>query len=277
MRWYVQPEADGTFSAVRQNADGSYTMLRSHVSQGEAEAAAHADEQAHSGGGGPRPPGPPGQPSGGPPGYDLPSNHGYGTQLDYGYWYDPTANGGLGGLVPKGAGGGIVGGDVYEQYRKAVASGNYATANVLAQQLAGGKTVTQMRDELAAHDPKWAGASDNEVTSEYLRLAGATGQQPGFDWESYYRSLADTNQKYFDWERANAERNRYASLGQTLIGAASQLRGPENYLQYAQYTSGGRNLMDKLYGSNPVAAFGLPSGFSQPMDLQKLLQDLGLA
>lgn len=39
MNFYVQLEADNTYTAVRQNADGTFTTLASHVSKPEAEAA----------------------------------------------------------------------------------------------------------------------------------------------------------------------------------------------------------------------------------------------
>jgi hypothetical protein len=42
---------------------------------------------------------------------------------------------------------------------------------------------------------------------------------------------------------------QYSDLAKTLLQGAASLRGPRDWMQYAEFTGGGRNLYDQLYGS----------------------------
>lgn len=68
-----------------------------------------------------------------------------------------------------------------------------------------------------------------------------------------------------------------SQVGQALLGAATQLRGPRDYFQFQQFTSGGRNLFEQLRSSTPRPAFSAPTGQIQPANIQDLLSQLGLS
>lgn len=98
----------------------------------------------------------------------------------------------------------------------------------------------------------------------------------GGDWADLWRSLTGSNQERFDWDKERFGRQQYGDLAQSLLAGASSLRGPADWQRYAQYTSGGQDIFNRLFGSASAPSFGAPTGFSEPMTIQRLLQDLGL-
>lgn len=81
----------------------------------------------------------------------------------------------------------------------------------------------------------------------------------------------------FEASKAQTDRALYADLAKTLLGTASQLRGPRDYAQYQQYLGGGKGVMETLFGSQPLQAFGGMSGQTQPIDLAHMLGQMGMS
>ncbi len=72
------------------------------------------------------------------------------------------------------------------------------------------------------------------------------------------------------------QRDQYISLSTMLLDTAAKLSGPRDWLKYAQYTAGGQNLFQSLFGQGQVPSFGAPSGVSDPNSVQNLLGQLGI-
>jgi len=66
-----------------------------------------------------------------------------------------------------------------------------------------------------------------------------------------------------------------ANLGTSLLNAATQIRGPKDYLQYQQLTRGGQNLMQQLYGNQQIPQAAAPTGQLQQANLGTVLGDIG--
>jgi len=123
-------------------------------------------------------------------------------------------------------------------------------------------------------------ANPNLTEADFQRIsAGAQsgGGAAGGDWSSLWGALTGSNQQQFDEQKRQFNQNQFSSMAQALLSGAAQLRGPADWLKYAQYTSGGKNIFDILRGDKTVAAFGQPTDYSQPATISTLLQDLGLA
>jgi hypothetical protein len=71
--------------------------------------------------------------------------------------------------------------------------------------------------------------------------------------------------------------SQYSDLAKTLLGTATSLTGPRDYAKFMQYTSGGRSLLDQLYGATARPKFSAPTQNLEPMTLQGLMGQLGLA
>lgn len=101
--------------------------------------------------------------------------------------------------------------------------------------------------------------------------------QMNLDWskEQYGKSLAEQIRE-FDLQQQMAGRNLYSQLAQSLLSGATSLRGPYDWLRYAQYTNGGQNIFNSLFGSAAAPQFGA-TGYSEPATIDKVLADLGLA
>lgn len=126
--------------------------------------------------------------------------------------------------------------------------------------------------------------------AQLLGISLPESNQMDLDWskEQYGKSLAENqrqfNQNYItNWQTAQDEQKRqyeksiYTGLMQSLLGTSAQLHGqPANWLNYANYTTGGQNIFNRLLGSEPAPRYGAPGGASQPMTMQQLIADLGL-
>jgi hypothetical protein len=152
----------------------------------------------------------------------------------------------------------------------------------------GGKSMDQMRAELqaAGYGGPWDDAS---VQATYARTVngGSAGGGTG-DWSGLWNSLTGSNQQQFDEQKRQFDvgfgeqkrqfdTNTWSGMAQALLSGAANLRGPEDWLKYAQYTTGGKNIFDRLAGDQAAPAFGAPTGNSAPATINTLLRDLGLA
>ena len=123
-------------------------------------------------------------------------------------------------------------------------------------------------------------ANPNLTEADWQRIAAgaqAGGGAAGGDWSNLWSALTGSNQQQFDESKRQFDQGQYTNMAQALLSGAAQLRGPADWLKYAQYTSGGKNIFDILRGDKTVAAFGQPTDYSQPATISTLLQDLGLA
>jgi hypothetical protein len=100
---------------------------------------------------------------------------------------------------------------------------------------------------------------------------------PPFDWSGLWGAQTDTNQQQFDWQKEIARQQIYSDLAQSLLSGAASLRGPRDWLKYAQYTQGGQDIFNRLFGNSAAPSFSAPTGFSAPVTINDVLADLGLA
>lgn len=99
-----------------------------------------------------------------------------------------------------------------------------------------------------------------------LQQAAVTGQYNGAPTEAA---------KEFQQGQAQQNSQFNANLGSTLLQAATQLRGPANYLQYQNLTHGGQSLLAQLYGNGQAGATAQPAGQLQSANLNNAIGDLG--
>lgn len=106
----------------------------------------------------------------------------------------------------------------------------------------------------------------NEFNQNFGLSQGAlTGQYNGAPTEA----ARQFNQSQ---QQQNSQYN--ASLAQSLLQAATQLRGPNDYLQYQNLTHGGQTLLGQLYGGGQAGA-SQPTGQLQSANLNNAIGDLG--
>jgi hypothetical protein len=89
-------------------------------------------------------------------------------------------------------------------------------------------------------------------------------------------AIASGDQQRFDEAVKEYQQTSSTNLATSLLGTASQLQGPADYFKFNQYTSGGRDLWQQLFGSQPRADFSAPTGPITPMTLSTLMQSLGM-
>lgn len=280
-RNYVAPSGNGYVVVVNGQIVGNY------ASQSEAENAYNnAGGSSGNGGGGSSQPANDGRYTDAngitiiptvPPTYIVP---GYGTTWDYGVALQQAALAGLGGSsggAPSG-GSGTTGGT----------GGTYTTRD-------GAMSYQQLESALRAAG--YGGPWDaNSMVAAYNRADPTYQQGAGdYDWDALWSALMGSEGDRFAWtkeialkqleeEVKNREEqarqfnaNLYSGLAQALLGGATSLAGtPQDWVQYANYTHGGKNIFDTLYGSTPAPAFSAPTGISQPRTIQDVLADLGL-
>lgn len=149
-----------------------------------------------------------------------------------------------------------------------------------------GRDLNQMRNELrgAGYNGPW---DDQSVYNAFKNVVNDSGAGGGGDWSNLWGALTNTNQQQFDWSKEQfnrelAERQRqfdtssYSNLAQALLGTAAQLRGPADWLSYANYTSGAGNLFKALFGDKALPTFSAPGGYSEPATIGRLLEQLGI-
>ncbi len=78
--------------------------------------------------------------------------------------------------------------------------------------------------------------------------------------------------------RFEEEKNQYrGNMAQQLLGTAASLKGPRDYPAFMKYLSGGRGIVQQLYGNQPRPDFSAPTGPIQPMTIDYLMEQLGLS
>jgi len=105
---------------------------------------------------------------------------------------------------------------------------------------------------------------------EFLRqaqISGIINGQPTEAARQFNVNLGES-QRQFDT-------NTYTGLANTLLQGAANLRGPRDWTQYAEFLGGGRNLTQQLFGGQPNAAFGAPSGLSPAIKVSDVMGNLG--
>lgn len=96
-----------------------------------------------------------------------------------------------------------------------------------------------------------------------------------------YKKIQDAanfseNQRQFNTNQGNTERQQYGNVAMGLMNTAASLRGPEDYLAYQQNLNSGKALTDELYGSTPRPTFAAPSEPARAVSLAGILERLGL-
>jgi hypothetical protein len=109
------------------------------------------------------------------------------------------------------------------------------------------------------------------------------GSGDAFNWGGLWGSMTGSNQQRFDEmvrqfneQQRLQQQGQYGNMAMGLLSGAAGLRGPADWLNYAQYTNGGRNIFQSLYGNTPAPGFASPTGNSAPMTIQDILNSLGL-
>lgn len=148
----------------------------------------------------------------------------------------------------------------------------------------GDKTIAQMNAELRAAG--WGGPwDDNSVIAKYNELglaarrgggSGGTGGAAGDDVAGFIDANLKSNRERFDYDKTRDARSMYSDVARTLLSTASGLRGPRDWMAYAQNAAGGRSLTQQLFGSEGVPAFGSPTNPNAAITMDDLLRDLGL-
>lgn len=184
-----------------------------------------------------------------------------------------------------------------------IAPSGYAAANIPTGSTGaqtyntpnGSRTLDQMRSELAAagyngaqddasviaayNQTALGTSSSTDLTSSAQKMldAIASGDQQKFDESvrEFNANLAE-QQRQFNATNALAQTTQYGNLASNLLSTAAGLRGPQDYYQYQKYLSGGKDLINTLYGSTPLPSFNAPYGTNTPVSLSGLMQSLGL-
>jgi hypothetical protein len=149
----------------------------------------------------------------------------------------------------------------------------------LAPELAGTQVSTQQasldRVAQAAGYPSWQEYSaalqegarqkaelEKRKAEQELELARTADERA-----AAYLKLQEADQRLAE-TKYEAEKQQYAqSLAAQLLQMASNLRGPRNYAQFMQMTSGGRDLLTQLFGDQARALFSSPTGELDPATL----------
>lgn len=119
-------------------------------------------------------------------------------------------------------------------------------------------------------------ASQNPASAGGTGGTAATGTNP--NGTPTLANIAQQAQLSGQYNGAPTESAREfnQTQAQALLNAATQLRGPADYLQYQNLTHGGQNLMQQLFGNRPAGASAVPAGQLQSANLQNSLGDIGL-
>lgn len=118
--------------------------------------------------------------------------------------------------------------------------------------------------------------ASGSASAQKLLDAIAAGDQQKFD-EAIREFNADLSEKQREFNQTQIGQNRqlYADTAKALLDTASQLRGPQDYYQFNQFTSGGKDLMSQLFGGQSRPAFSAPTGQIQPETLGDLMNRFG--
>jgi hypothetical protein len=167
-----------------------------------------------------------------------------------------SSGGGGGNSGPSGNGGGGAGtgNSLDQQFQKmlsALASGNQQAFEFEKEKF--NQQFAESQREFNAQQ----GLNEANVT-------GLFNGQPTEAARQFNQTLAQRNAEF------------QGNLGTSLLNAATQIRGPQDYLQYQQFTHGGQNLMQQLFGNQPIPQGGQPAGPLQSASIQSVLRQLGI-
>lgn len=147
----------------------------------------------------------------------------------------------------------------------------------------GPKTLAQIKAELLPAPPAGAGYNgpmdDASIIAAYNATASAGSSQTGGSGnaaQDLLDAIASGDQQRFDEAKQQYQQTSSTNLATSLLGTAAQLRGPEDYFKFNEYTSGGRNLWQQLFGNQPRPDFSAPTGPITPETITTLLQQLGM-
>lgn len=148
----------------------------------------------------------------------------------------------------------------------------------------GKKTLTQMQDGLKGAG--WGGdyTDPAAVIAAYNATAAGTGGGSGSgsgsggnnSAQNLLDAIASGDQQRFDEAVRQYNQTSYTDTATKLLSTASQLRGPQDYFQFDKYVSGGRDLFQKLFGTQPRPDFSQPTGPITPVTLASLMGQLGM-
>ncbi len=124
--------------------------------------------------------------------------------------------------------------------------------------------------------PQPAPQQNSQFAGLWNSLTNSNQQQFDRQGNQFDQTLGE-QRRQFDLTNTNQQQSMLSTLLQGLLGNATQLAGsPANWLDYANYTAGGRNIFDLLKGNQPVPAFQQPGGFTANNSIQNLLAQLGI-
>ncbi len=118
---------------------------------------------------------------------------------------------------------------------------------------------------------------DAQIRDIDARIADAKGRlQIAKDESARQQAMLDLQRLNSDRDYLLRSRDQYSQLAQALLSGAVSLDRPQDWLKYAQYTSGGRDIMKALFGGEALPQFGAPTGYSKPMGIDDVLKALGI-
>jgi hypothetical protein len=141
----------------------------------------------------------------------------------------------------------------------------------------GKKTLAQMAAELQIANPGGNYTDPATVIATYnSTVSGSKTGGSGNPAQDLLDAIASGDQTKFDEAVREYNQTNYTNLATSLLGTSAQLRGPEDYFKFNQYTSGGRNLWEQLFGSQPRPDFSAPTGPITPVTINSVMQALGM-
>lgn len=116
------------------------------------------------------------------------------------------------------------------------------------------------------------------------RALGAMNQQEFDEMVRQFNAMLDLEgkklglqQQQIDMLKDQFNKRLYSEMATSLLASSTQLASsPANWLDYANYTSGGRDIFQTLFGGQTVPSFGAPTGRSEPNSITNLLKQLGI-
>ena len=107
-------------------------------------------------------------------------------------------------------------------------------------------------------------------------MAATTREQFEEKIRQFNETLAWERERY-GMDKEQQDRQLWAGLASSLNTTAASLHGqPRDWQKYAEYTQGGQDIFKTLWGDQPVAGVGAPTGTSNRITLADILSDLGI-
>lgn len=128
---------------------------------------------------------------------------------------------------------------------------------------------------------------NNARVNAQLATSAAQVAEAKYEFDTAFNNLSAAQKEQFgemkrEFDSTLAEKQRefgistWSDLAQSLLQGAVSLRGPQDWLSYAQYTNGGKDIFKQLYGDQPAPAFGAPTGNSPAANITDILKALGV-